>query len=546
MCSKQEPQHSQTQRKLTRLLPWLLIAIVIIVTAVFRTRLLGVPLERDEGEYAYAGQLMLQGIPPYQLAYNMKMPGIYAAYALILAVFGQTPAGIHLGLLVVNAVTIIVIFLFAKYLTDPLTASFAAAAFAVMSLAPAVLGIFANAEHFVLLFAVPGLLLLLYAVDRDNLLLLLASALLLGLAFLMKQHGAAFILFAGLYLLFWQLRQKPIVVKRLLATIFLFAAGAVAPYALTCLILWHAGVFDRFWFWTFTYARQYASIIPLNEGLAALKAEMTNIAGSAILLWILAALGLLALVFNKRITRRRPFIIAFLLFSFLAVCPALHFREHYFILLLPAVALLSALGLSPIRQLARRPPHASGKQLFVAFLALAALIFSLWQQRQCLFATNLEALSRSIYRLNPFPESLDIGRYIKAHSAPNDTVAVLGSEPQIYFYAHRHSATAYIYVYPLMEPQPYALEMQKEMIKQIETAQPKFLVFINMDVSWRMDPASSKMIFDWFAGYYPQRYKLVGIIDYLSPDNVVSRWDRDAAEYHSDFPCGVSLFERLK
>jgi hypothetical protein len=38
-------------------------------------------LERDEGEYAYAGQLMLQGIPPYQLAYTMKLPGPFAAYA---------------------------------------------------------------------------------------------------------------------------------------------------------------------------------------------------------------------------------------------------------------------------------------------------------------------------------------------------------------------------------------------------------------------------------------------------------------------------------
>ena len=60
------------------------------------------PLERDEGEYAYAGQLMLQGIPPYQLAYNMKFPGVYAAYALIMLSFGQTSVGIHFGLLVVN------------------------------------------------------------------------------------------------------------------------------------------------------------------------------------------------------------------------------------------------------------------------------------------------------------------------------------------------------------------------------------------------------------------------------------------------------------
>ena len=72
---------------------------VLLLVAGIRFRLLTIPLERDEGEYAYAGQLMLQGIPPYELAYNMKFPGVYAAYALILAGFGQTPGGIHLGVL---------------------------------------------------------------------------------------------------------------------------------------------------------------------------------------------------------------------------------------------------------------------------------------------------------------------------------------------------------------------------------------------------------------------------------------------------------------
>src|SRR5271168_4470170 len=78
---------------------------VLLLVAVIRLRLLNFPLERDEGEYAYAGQLMLQGIPPYELAYNMKFPGVYAAYALIMAVFGQTPAGIHLGVIFVTTFT---------------------------------------------------------------------------------------------------------------------------------------------------------------------------------------------------------------------------------------------------------------------------------------------------------------------------------------------------------------------------------------------------------------------------------------------------------
>jgi hypothetical protein len=52
-----------------------------------RLKFADVPLERDEGEYAYAGQLILHGVPPYTLAYNMKFPGTYYAYAALMAVF---------------------------------------------------------------------------------------------------------------------------------------------------------------------------------------------------------------------------------------------------------------------------------------------------------------------------------------------------------------------------------------------------------------------------------------------------------------------------
>src|ERR1039458_9666514 len=54
------------------------LVLVIVFFAVVRMRLRNAPLERDEGEYAYMGQLILQGIPPYKLASNMKLPGTYA------------------------------------------------------------------------------------------------------------------------------------------------------------------------------------------------------------------------------------------------------------------------------------------------------------------------------------------------------------------------------------------------------------------------------------------------------------------------------------
>ncbi len=54
---------------------WIFLAVIVFgLVIVIRIRLLGIPLERDEGEYAYAGQVMSQGIPPYKRAYNMKFP----------------------------------------------------------------------------------------------------------------------------------------------------------------------------------------------------------------------------------------------------------------------------------------------------------------------------------------------------------------------------------------------------------------------------------------------------------------------------------------
>src|SRR3954465_6860244 len=99
---------------------WWSTVLVLAIIAVVRISVMNFPLERDEGEYAYAGQLILQGIPPYQLAYNMKFPGTYGAYALIMALFGQTPAGIHFGVMCVTSLTALMLYGLGKKILDGL------------------------------------------------------------------------------------------------------------------------------------------------------------------------------------------------------------------------------------------------------------------------------------------------------------------------------------------------------------------------------------------------------------------------------------------
>src|SRR5262249_11670503 len=144
---------------------WICLGLILLFIVAVRIRLLSVPLERDEGEFAYAGQLILEGIPPYQLAYNVKLPGIYAAYALVMAVFGQTPIGIHFGLLFVNLGAIVLFFFLAGRLFDPYGAVIASETYALMSTSPPVLGFAAHATHFVILAALGGFLLLLRGLE---------------------------------------------------------------------------------------------------------------------------------------------------------------------------------------------------------------------------------------------------------------------------------------------------------------------------------------------------------------------------------------------
>ncbi len=522
---------------------WIVVAGVILAAGLIRMQLFDVPLERDEGEYAYAGQLLLQGFPPYGQIYNLKMPGVYAAYALIMSVFGQTPGGIHLGLFVINAATVLLLFLLGRKLVDAFAGTVAAASFALLSMGQQVQGIFANAEHFVILAAVSGILLLVYAADSNKRSTLFAGSVLLGLGFIMKQHGVVFIAFGGLYLLLTEIRRKPLDRNSLVIKCLIFTAGATLPFALTCLILYQAGVFDKFWFWTFDYASQYVSSVPVSAGIALLADRLGAIVQSSILIWLLAVIGLTSLAWNKRFRAYGLFTALFTLFSFLAVCPGLYFRPHYFILLLPAVGLLAGLGVSSLYDLAGRQKVVPATRIIPVLITLCVLAHGAWQQREFLFFMDPHEASRSTYGLNPFPESLEIARYIKNNSNANDQVAILGSEPQIYFYSNRRSATGYIYTYALMESHPYALTMQQEMIAEIESASPGFLVFVRVGTSWLVREKSKPHIFEWFNEYAQMHYELAGIVD-IHDEETRYLWDQDAQGYQIQSPFSVLVYRR--
>lgn len=502
------PANTPPTKRANQLWPWIVVLFAVAFTAAIRIRLLQIPLERDEGEFAYMGQLMLQGHAPYSLAYSMKLPGIYAAYAMIMAVFGQTVGGIHLGFLLVNAASVVMVFLLGRRVFDPIAGAVAGVAYAIMTIQPGVLGTSAHATHFVVFFALGGILLLLNAIDSRRAWQLMASGLLFGIAFLMKQPGVFFILFGAAYLVWTDICVSRLPQPQSLRRLGLFLLSAAVPFGLTCLWLWNAGVFPRFWFWTYDYARVYGGANSLSEGLGKLGRQIRwVVAPSMILLWMLAFAGFSVFAWNRDARKRLWFMVSLFCFSALAVCAALRFSGHYFVLILPALALQAGLCVSAYTRMLSEKRSGSLLRLIPALLFLLAVCLPIYQQRELLFNMTPDQASRSMYGQNPFPEAVKIARLLRKHTDPKDVICVLGSEPEILFYSHRRSATGYIYMYPLTEVQPYAAAMRKEMIGEIVRARPKCLVAVPLSLSWHSTREPDDHVLRWVEDYMKVGYK---------------------------------------
>ena len=123
---------------------------------------------------------------------------------------------------------------------------------------------------------------------------------------------------------------------------------------------------------------------------------------------------------------------------------------------------------------------------------------------------------------------------------------MIGSEPEIFFYSHRRSATGYICTYPLVEPQPYAAAMQTEMIREVEKSRPEYVVYVNVRSSWVQSTAPiSHAIFDWFDRYHREQLRLVGLVE-IPPDGQTQyQWfDQPETNVQTSAESWLAIFKR--
>jgi hypothetical protein len=344
---------------------------------------------------------------------------------------------------------------------------------------------------------------------------------------LIKQH-AVFFCFFGMILLGYYVLNGSQPFKKSFKVIGLFALGGIMPISFSAALYTITGNFSDFWFCTFQLPSEYVSRVSLNQGIEQFKNRFWPILESNSSILLLSLLGLIRVIQSKDNRKGKIFSISFFVCTFLAITPGFYFRPHYFLLWIPSLALLAGVAFENLTSKFSSSRLKANTSIGILIIALG---LPLLIQKDSFFTLSTSEVTRRTYGLNPFPESLEVAKYLRDNTQKEDQIAIFGSEPQIYFYAQRKSATRFIYMYPLMEKQSFARRMQSEMIREIKDLQPLFLVMVHIDGSWLIGKDSIPLILDWAEGYLDSKYEVAGVVDILSPKKTIYKWGEQAKGY---------------
>lgn len=524
---------------------WLILGSLVLVIAFIRFKLLDTPLERDEGDYAYHGQMILDGVSLNDELIRKRFPVIFYLYAFILGIFGQTAKGVHTGLMLLNLGTIYMGFRLFRKILNPVLGMVSTIALAFLILTPLIDGFSANREHFVIASVLGGMLLMMHAQKTHRDLMYYLTGFLFGFAFVIKEPAVAFILFGGIWLIYQEWTQEKFTWKRLIRQTVFYGLGVFTPYLLVLLNFWILGALDDFFFRNYVLKRKYATTMSPSIGINTFISYMKSMFNHSPVLWLMAASGLAGAFIWKDLKKSGYLWAAFAGLSFLSIVPGWYFRSHYFVLIIPATALLIGIGTGFLGRLLSGKINGNSAKYAVIALLGAGIIWQVSSQSDYLFNSTPEEAVRINYGYNPFPESRVIGQFIKSNTLEDDRILVLGSEPQMYFYAHRKAAVEAIYMYDLMAENEYAKELQELTIEQAEKNTPRFIVLVNIPVSWQGKTNSEQQILTW-AQTYLQNYRKVGVVDIIPNEQGGTQYifDERAVNYQPRSSGHILIFMR--
>jgi 4-amino-4-deoxy-L-arabinose transferase-like glycosyltransferase len=451
---------------MTRRRELIILAGILILAFILRMAFVHEPLERDEGLYAYIGQVILDGGLPYRDAIDHKPPGVHYLYALMIMAGGATPLAIRLLTGFYSLATVFIVYRTARLLAGVAGGLAAACCFAVAASGPLLCGSSSNTEVFLLLPLTAAFYLALRGKETGDWRFSAGSGVCAALAMLIKTVALPSILLFGLIACLpdgargkWRAFLTGGVA--FFAPLAIISGGVVLYFALN-------GALADFWHWNVVFNRSYGAV-----GLAGHLSGLRDVAPRLVEqlpLWLMAVPAAWFVMCRAEQRQAWP-VVLFLGAAILGVIMPGRYFPHYFILLLPALAILAGIGFQMCRSLS-----APLRQILLTVAGGAWLALAAYEYPWYLVYTPDEVVSRK-YPNDRFALIARLAAELRQLTKPGETIYQWGFEPELYFLADRRSPTRYT-IDQFAGASPDPARAAAELAAALTARPPRFILVI--------------------------------------------------------------------
>ncbi len=405
---------------------------IILLTVAIRLPSLLHPQPIDsEAMYSVVANEVVDGGRPYIDAIERKPPLLFWTYAAIFKVAGEFDwKALHIVALVWTLSAMAGLYVIGRELFDRNTGLIAALFYSVFQSWWTWKNLTFDGE---MLMNLPIIWAWAIALRRSSSRLrleLFPAGALLGAAFLLKQPAAIAAVPLGIYLLLPSYRaSRSLTRTNSIIQAAMLTAGFVAAVGLVTIVLWKQGILREAFYWTI--ADHDVPHVFWHKGIV----NTLTFLGACLPLVIGAIMACRdkSEIWAGR-TAERTALFGLLAASAIGAAAGARFYPHYYVQLIPALALLAAPYYARLWSRTMQPPHwLLRPAVTYAWLALTVIVFSI----------------RHWTGLAPRRVPSEAGRYLSTHSNPNDRIFVWGQTSEIYLDARRRPASRYITTFPL-------------------------------------------------------------------------------------------------
>jgi 4-amino-4-deoxy-L-arabinose transferase-like glycosyltransferase len=420
------------------------LAVFAAFAVIIRAPFFDVPMISDEGSYAYVAHFWTDEYQLYRDIPFDRPQGIFLVYDLILSVIGSDVESLRMGAAIYNVGTALALWLVAQRLFDAEAAWLSALLFAIVSVSPSIEGFTANAE----LFASLPLTLAALMTWRGR---WGWAGVFSGLAFLLKPIGLSGLILA----LGWVV---------LMRASWRGGLRAIAAFSLSpLLMLGHGYLIGWNYFWHAVVERKLtADTVVAHDFLTQGMNFIDSLAITAPAWLVLVALT--AVAYPTWTARTRAFVWLWVVSSLLGMAVGGHWSRHYYVQLVPALALMAAPGACRLLRSPRRP--FSHWVVLGALVVFGAVELPLW-------FSPPDVVSERIYARPAYVLNDEIAAYVSQHTTEDETIYVAFYQSEIYYLARRRNAVPQMFRYELAYPNVYG-----QIVSSISRREPAMVVWV--------------------------------------------------------------------